>query len=82
MAVRMVAVEVPDEDVLGVPDAHPLHVFPGDFRHRPIADLVVGREAERGVADGVFDARVQSRLVVQAVGDGLLRRGVDPLAAD
>ena len=66
MAMRMLTVDMPGNDVLRIFDAHQFHIVVGDLQHQRIIRLqafaIFRREVERGVSDNILYLVVEQRL--------------------
>ena len=75
VTVRMLLVKMPDNDKLGVFDAHFIHIFQREFHHKIIAHAlgVFRRIGQRDVSAPVFEPAVEVPLTLKTV-DNIFRR--------
>ncbi len=74
MTVWMLAVVMPDNDVLGVSNAHFLHILARHQPHKIVANLtrILRRKVERYVPDLATEPGIKQRLRLETVDDRLL----------
>lgn len=67
MTVWIILVEMTDNDVRGIHDAHFLHILLGNLYHNLVINLilVVGMEVQGNMSDRIFQVRIQGEIILK-----------------